>query len=382
MTHFARRLAVGLALLAASPVWAQDGQAAATASSAEHTAAAEAENSSAESTAGVLKVGVRQNPPFVIRSDNGDFDGIAIELWNQIADDLGMDFEYLVASDVGALLQGVGAARYDVGAGALTVTASRAETVDFTQPFYRGEIGIATRQERGLLHALGALFSLDFLKAIAALMVVLLLVGVLVWLFERHRNPEQFGGSTAQGIGSGFWWSAVTMTTVGYGDKAPASFGGRVIGLVWMFASIITISGFTAAIASSITVGRLTTQVSGVSDLPRVRVASVAGSTSEDFARGEGLAIASVADPAEALRRLSTNQVDAVLYDAPILQSRIFRQKLDRLTVLPELVREEDYALALPRDSRLRKPINQALLRVTEAPQWQETLDRYLGAQR
>ena len=102
----------------------------------------------------------------------------------------------------------------------------------------------------------------------------------------------------------------------------------------------------------------------------------------EDFARGEGLAIASVADPAEALRRLSTNQVDAVLYDAPILQSRIFRQKLDRLTVLPELVREEDYALALPRDSRLRKPINQALLRVTEAPQWQETLDRYLGAQR
>ena len=382
MTHFARRLAVGLALLAASPVWAQDGQAAATASSAEHTAAAEAENSSAESTAGVLKVGVRQNPPFVIRSDNGDFDGIAIELWNQIADDLGMDFEYLVASDVGALLQGVGEGRYDLGVGALTVTAARAEAVDFTQPFYRGGIGIATREERGLLHALGALVSLDFLKAIAALMVVLLVVGVLLWLFERRRNPEQFGGTAAQGIGSGFWWSAVTMTTVGYGDKAPASFGGRVIGLVWMFASIITISGFTAAIASSITVGRLSTQVTGVSDLPRVRVASVTGSTSEDFARGDGLAIASVADPAEALRRLSANQVDAVLYDAPILQSRIFRQKLDRLTVLPELVREEDYALALPRDSRLRKPINQALLRVTEAPQWQETLDRYLGAQR
>ena len=74
-------------------------------------------------------------------------------------------------------------------------------------------------------------------------------VGVVMWLGERRRNQAQFGGTAAHGIGAGLWWSAVTMTTVGYGDKAPVTILGRLLGLVWMFAAIIIISSFTAAIA-------------------------------------------------------------------------------------------------------------------------------------
>ena len=40
---------------------------------------------------------------------------------------------------------------------------------------------------------------------------------------------------------SAFWWAAVTMTTVGYGDKTPVTTGGRIVGLVWMFTSVIVI---------------------------------------------------------------------------------------------------------------------------------------------
>ena len=48
-------------------------------------------------------------------------------------------------------------------------------------------------------------------------MVVLFGVGTLIWILERRKNPEHFSPIPVKGLGSAFWWSAVTMTTVGYG---------------------------------------------------------------------------------------------------------------------------------------------------------------------
>jgi polar amino acid transport system substrate-binding protein len=91
--------------------------------------------------------------------------------------------------------------------------------------------------------------SFPLLKVVTALGLVLLVVGALIWACERRQNPQHFGGN-AKGVLSGFWWAAVTMTTVGYGDKVPVTIGGRIIGLLWMFTAIILISGFTASITT------------------------------------------------------------------------------------------------------------------------------------
>ncbi len=114
-----------------------------------------------------------------------------------------------------------------------------------------------------------------------ALSGVLLAAGFGVWFFERNRNPDQFCGKSLQGLGNGFWWSAVTMTTVGYGDRAPITLGGRFIALVWMFTSSILISGFTATLASSLTVQSMGDSIKSPADLPRYRIAALKGSTSE-----------------------------------------------------------------------------------------------------
>ena len=45
------------------------------------------------------------------------------------------------------------------------------------------------------------------------------------------------------------WWAIVTVTTVGFGDIAPTSLGGRVIGVVLMFFGIGVLGMFTATIA-------------------------------------------------------------------------------------------------------------------------------------
>ena len=156
----------------------------------------------------------------------------------------------------------------DITINPITVTSERSTRVDFSHPYFVAHSTVAIRQsstwEKSLVFVYSFL-SFDFLQAIFALFLVVLVFGVLVWVFERHKNPEEFQ-SGFRGIASGIWWSAVTMTTVGYGDKSPRSLGGRIVALIWMFAAIIMISGFTASIASSLTVNQLGWEKSNIED--------------------------------------------------------------------------------------------------------------------
>ena len=174
-----------------------------------------------------------------------------------------------------------------MGAAALSITSEREEVIDFTHSYFEGGIGIAARSdEREMwLLALGNIFSLAFLKALLSLLLLLAGIGLLMWLAERRINREEFGGRPAAGIGNGLWWSAVTMTTVGYGDKAPKTFAGRVIGLLWMFAAVIITAGFTAGFASSLTRDSIQSKVEGAADLAKVRTGTMAGSTSAAWLR-------------------------------------------------------------------------------------------------
>ncbi len=205
-------------------------------------------------------------------------------------------------------------------------------------------------------------------------------MGLGVWLFERKRNPAQFGGSKLQGLGSGFWWAAVTMTTVGYGDKAPKTLGGRLVGFVWMFAGVIVISGFTAAIATSLTVNAFSTDIRSPQDLAGKRVGTVRESAVQSEVLQAGWKIRGYDTLEEAVSALAEGRLDAVLYDAPLLRYMVSQEGYrDELTVLPQVIRPQHYAIALPPDSPLREPINRSLLEMLESTRWADIVQRYLG---
>ncbi len=325
-------------------------------------------------------VGTKHAPPFAIKNEDGSWSGISIDLWGRIAREHDVDYE-LKEFDLEGLLQAVASGSVDLAVGALTMTPEREKLFDFTHPFYTTGLSIAVSSQgkKNWQKALERVFSPRFLRAVGGLALLLLAIGVLAWLAERKRNPDHFGGSALRGIGSGFWWSAVTMTTVGYGDKAPATFLGRLLGMVWMFAGIIMISGFTAAMTSALTLTQLESKVSGPEDLPKVSVGSVPGSTSASYLGRAGLSFREYDSLEEGLGAIAAGDLDAVVYDAPILRYLATKDFRASVRVLETTFTRQDYAFALPRKSPHRETLNLAMLEVIKTDAWEDLLRTYLG---
>lgn len=326
-----------------------------------------------------LTVGVKLAPPFVIADSDG-YKGLAIELWQEAADDHGWTFQYK-EYDLEGLLNAVREGKVDVGLGAITATADREKTMDFGHPITSSGLGVAVRKKggSGWLAVAEALISPAFLKVIGLLVLLLLIVGVLVWSLERRGNPDEFGGRKSQGIFSGFWWAMVTMTTVGYGDTAPRSVPGRILGMVWMLAALMVVSFFTASITSALTVGKLSSQITSASDLGKVKVASIEGSTSGNWLDRNHDKYSKAESLDSALADLDAGKVEAVVYDAPLLRWKIRQRYENDLRVLPFTLERQDYAFALPTGSPLREPIDTSLLKRINSPEWKQRLEKYFG---
>ena len=100
-------------------------------------------------------------------------------------------------------------------------------------------MGIRTTPVARPLATLLAFLRRENLFRLAGVIVVLILAGAagLTWFEEDRPFPDAV------------WWAIVTLTTVGFGDIAPVSLGGRVIGVVLMFFGIGVLGTFTATIA-------------------------------------------------------------------------------------------------------------------------------------
>jgi len=327
-----------------------------------------------------LIIGTTEAPPFSFRTQDGSWSGISIDLWRKIAEELNLTYEFQ-ERELQSLLGGLSDGSIDVGVAALAITSEREQKIDFTHSFYSTGLAIATstKPDRDWRAVFRVLFSYELFEAVGLLALLLFAVGMVIWLFERKGNRKDFGGSISRGLWSGFWWSAVTMTTVGYGDKTPKTVGGRVVGLIWMFTAVITISSFTAGITSVITLTQLEPVVTGVDDLPDMKVGSIFGSVAADYLHDNRILYKSYDDPLEGLREVDLGRIDAMVYDAPILQYLSKTRLGGRVKVLSTTFERQEYGIGLKEGSPLLEPINHVLLRKIHQPEWNDVLYMYLG---
>jgi len=328
-------------------------------------------------------VAVADAPPFAMKTTDGSWKGLSIELWQAIAQKLGVEFELREYSP-DQLLDAVKRGEIDV-IPSLAATEQHEIMMDLSLPFLRSGSAIAVPAEatkHSWLRFAGHLVSLNLLPVIGLLILLSLTAGTIVWLLETRRNPEMFGGGTLRGIGHGIWWAVVTLTTVGYGDKTPQTLGGRMVALIWMFASVILIASFTAAITTSFTVGELKGKVRGLSDLPDVRVGSLAQSQALSFLAKRGIPVLPFENAEDGLQAIVDKKIDAFVFNDAVLQHLVRTEFPGRVQVLAGTFDHYFVSMAVPSASQLREPLNRALLGITAKDDWLRLVELYMGTGR
>jgi voltage-gated potassium channel len=83
-------------------------------------------------------------------------------------------------------------------------------------------------------------------KIVPFLALMTLAIAAVAGVVANFLSPAGFDT-----LGDALWWSAQTVTTVGYGDVVPESNGGRLIGVFVMVFGVASVSLITALVTSS-----------------------------------------------------------------------------------------------------------------------------------
>jgi len=310
---------------------------------------------------------------------SGEISGFSIDLMSAIAAQMNppRHVDFTVHHDFAEHLAAVQKGEVDLGIAATSMTSERERVVDFSLPFYRGGLGIATKAEGSGWNFLDIVTSKDLRLMLLWLAVFLCGCAHLIWLTEKGPN-DIFDDRWHVGIGQAMWWTIVTMTTVGYGDFVPRKTLSRLLGILIIVTGIVFFGFTVGTFSSALTLQRLRSDVRVPDDLRNKPVAVVRNTIGEETLRRREISVVPMASLGEALAAVRTGEVVAAVHDIALLRYHVPRNA-PGLTLVGPTFAEHDYGITFPIDSEIRKGVNVALLEIMEGdpPRYQWMLDHW-----
>lgn len=334
----------------------------------------------AQQASAPVKAGLFVNPPFVM-NDDGQFTGMAVELWEDLATKLGRKYRYVEFKTVHDLVQATASGDVDVAVANLTINESRARRVDFTQPWLDGgdRIMVTTGQGRSFGNLIAGLNDAGFLKAYAWIASIILVATILLTFFDR-RFDESFPQRWRDGIAESFY-TVMSVATSGRPPSRKNLFGwvGRIWQGVWLVCGIAVLAYVTSSVTSVMTTLSLTSHVSSLDDLSGKTVAVMSGTVQEDYAREKGLSVRLYAGIDDAVEDLVKGNVAAIIHDAPVLEYYVHSHPDQPVKVVGRLFEKDKYGFALPRGSDLTRPLTIQVLGAHDSYKIEELRVNYFG---
>jgi len=331
-----------------------------------------------------LRIGIHEKPPYALKNPDGTWTGLSAGLWRGISENTGLPIEF-VEVPYENLIQQVAEGKIDAAAGEIEVTPEAEKLVDFTQPFLTSSLCIALGQvgwEAAWKSVIKDFFNWTIAKYLVGIFAAMLAISLLLWFAERHHGAGHFRGGIT-GIGSALWFAAVTMTTVGYGDKTPATIAGRIIAVFWMIFGVVLVSAFTATVTSSMASTQLSNSIESISDFNHLSCGALRGSLSAQILRRIGVMTHEYENIPDAFEDLAAGKIEAVVGDRNTLSyvRREFagRRPPVRVNIPAFRLREAFLAIPVREGHKDYKQINEAMLQFTMSEDWLELLQKWTG---
>lgn len=332
-----------------------------------------------------LRIATRVLPPMVVQ-EKGELGGFSIELWREIAARLKIQSTISVAPDVRSLLASVKDGKAEVGIAAISVTAEREKEFDFSQPMLSSGLQIiipgsagSTGASNPLPELIRIVFSRDILYWLGIAGLFVLLPAHILWYVERdHKDGIIPDRDYIPGIFHAMWWASSCLAT--QAGEMPRHWLARIMALLWMFFAIVFVAFYTAQLTAELTVQKIQGSITGPGDLPGKNVATTKGSTAAAYLKEVKASVTETATIAESYDALRSGQVEAVVFDAPILQHYAAHEGAGVVQTVGGVFRREDYGIAFPQGSAWRKRVNGALLSMREDGTYQRIHDKWFAA--
>jgi ABC-type amino acid transport substrate-binding protein len=303
----------------------------------------------------VLRVGVVDGAQPCSNEENGQWHGLAVELWSRLASGERLPFVLESRPSAAALLRDVEQGNLDVGVGCLTITPERVNRIRFSLPFQ--EMGLAVLQRLNRLETgeavLRSLLSRDLLQLLAAYLVATALVSALLWQSENHGNSNE---GKRHGRRRTFAKVFQILATGPGTNTIATTTRGHTLVIVSYLIRIVTASLLVTTITVEVVrePGFTSGDLRALSDLEGQRVGARPGSVSEEMLKAINAAgaqppirIVPLPQVIQAPALLLQGQADAVLAEDQQLQYALQNSPSRALVITLRGLQQESQAFAL-----------------------------------
>jgi polar amino acid transport system substrate-binding protein len=332
------------------------------------------------------KVGVRVVSPFV-NKDEDTYSGFSIDLWKKISERAKLpNTKFIEYGNVGDLINAAEKKEVDASIAAISITADRESRINFSQPMFDaglqimvpGEIKVESSGPKEFFNKIFvALWNKSFLSLVIAIMGLGFILANVAYILERLHPDGVFSRNYVIGVFQAFWWSLSALAS--QADHNPRTRQGRVLALVWMYFSVIFLTFFQAQITSDLTAQKLQGEINGIEDLSGKKVISIGSSTASKFLTEKNIAHIDLANLNDAFSSISSNQSDALVYDAPPMAYYSNNDGKGKVHLIGEVFKPENYGIVFPQNSLNLNKVNLALLSIKEDGTYKELYTKYFG---